>query len=58
MSVLRSPQEAEQAERAVTIGTFDGVHRGHRAAIDATRETGLRSGVVTFDPHPRLVLGY
>ena len=58
MSVLRSLAQAEPAERAVTIGTFDGVHRGHRAAIDATRETGLRSGVVTFDPHPRLVLGY
>ncbi len=58
MSVLRSVANAEPAERAVTIGTFDGVHRGHRAAIDAARATGLRSGVITFDPHPRLVLGY
>ena len=58
MSVLRSLAEAEPAARAITIGTFDGVHRGHRAAIDAARETGLRSAVITFEPHPRLVLGY
>jgi riboflavin kinase / FMN adenylyltransferase len=56
--VARSPSELEAAERAVALGTFDGVHRGHRAVIDASRESGLRSAVVTFDPHPRLVLGY
>jgi riboflavin kinase / FMN adenylyltransferase len=56
--VARSPSELEAAERAVAIGTFDGVHRGHRAVIEAARESGLRSTVVTFDPHPRLVLGY
>ena len=58
MKVLRSPHEAEPAERAVAIGTFDGVHRGHRVVIETARATGLRSTVVTFDPHPRLVLGY
>jgi riboflavin kinase/FMN adenylyltransferase len=58
MKSVRSPGELEPAERAVAIGTFDGVHRGHRAAIEAGKETGLRSTVVTFDPHPRLVLGY
>ncbi len=46
---------------AVTIGSFDGLHVGHRkiigAMIDRARqEGGLRSVVVTFDPHPRLVL--
>jgi riboflavin kinase / FMN adenylyltransferase len=56
--VARSPQELEPAERAVAVGTFDGVHRGHRAVIEALLATGLRSTVVTFDPHPRLVLGY
>jgi riboflavin kinase / FMN adenylyltransferase len=56
--VARSPAELEPAERAVAIGTFDGVHRGHRRVIDALRETGLRSTVLTFEPHPRLVLGY
>jgi riboflavin kinase / FMN adenylyltransferase len=56
--VVRSPGELEPAERAVAIGTFDGVHRGHRAAIQAAVAAGPRSLVVTFDPHPRRVLGY
>jgi riboflavin kinase/FMN adenylyltransferase len=43
--------------RAVAIGTFDGVHRGHRAVIDGARATGLPVTVVTFHPHPRTVLG-
>ena len=58
MIVARSPAELEPAERAVALGTFDGVHRGHRAVIEAAKATGLRSTVLTFDPHPRLVLGY
>jgi riboflavin kinase/FMN adenylyltransferase len=58
MSVVRSPEEAPAAERAVAIGTFDGVHRGHRAVLEAAAATGLRPAAVTFDPHPRAVLGY
>jgi riboflavin kinase/FMN adenylyltransferase len=58
VSVVRSPADLEPTDRAVAIGTFDGVHRGHRAAIEAAKDAGLRSTVVTFDPHPRLVLGY
>ena len=58
MRLVGTPAELEAAERAVAIGTFDGVHRGHRAAIEAAIATGLRSTVVTFDPHPRRVLGY
>jgi riboflavin kinase / FMN adenylyltransferase len=58
VSVVRSPAELEKIPRAVAIGTFDGVHRGHRAAIAAAKAAGRRSTVVTFDPHPRLVLGY
>jgi riboflavin kinase / FMN adenylyltransferase len=58
VNVLRSPADAEPAERAVAIGTFDGVHRGHRAVIAEATGSGLRSAVVTFDPHPRTVLGY
>lgn len=45
----------------VTVGSFDGVHRGHRALLDRltaiARDEGLRSVVVTFDPHPRIALG-
>jgi riboflavin kinase/FMN adenylyltransferase len=43
--------------RAVAIGTFDGVHTGHRAIVRAAVEAGPRATVVTFDPHPRTVLG-
>jgi riboflavin kinase/FMN adenylyltransferase len=58
MNVAGRPDELPRAERAVAIGTFDGVHRGHRAVIDVMKSTGLRSTVVTFHPHPREVLGY
>jgi len=49
---------SQRAERAVALGTFDGVHRGHRAVIEVVTAAGLRSTVLTFEPHPRLVLGY
>ncbi len=58
MKIAWSPAELEPAARAVAIGTFDGVHLGHRAVIDAALATGLRTTVLTFRPHPRLVLGY
>ncbi|GIJ77088.1 riboflavin kinase / FMN adenylyltransferase [Micromonospora phaseoli] len=44
----------------VTIGVFDGVHKGHQAAIghavSRARELGVRSVVLTFDPHPAEVV--
>jgi riboflavin kinase / FMN adenylyltransferase len=44
----------------VAVGNFDGVHRGHRALIEAAatraRELGAPLGVVTFEPHPREML--
>lgn len=44
----------------MTIGNFDGVHRGHHAVlklvVDRARAAGLRSVAVTFDPHPLAVL--
>ena len=57
MIVARLPEELEPARRAVAIGTFDGVHRGHRRVLEAARAARLRSTVVTFDPHPRQLLG-
>lgn len=43
----------------VTIGNFDGVHRGHRHVLDLVVETGrsrgLTSVALTFDPHPSVV---
>ncbi|WP_166865077.1 MULTISPECIES: bifunctional riboflavin kinase/FAD synthetase [unclassified Salinibacterium] len=44
----------------ITVGKFDGVHRGHRAVlaqlVEVARERGLSSAVVTFDRHPLTVL--
>ncbi|MFG2166584.1 bifunctional riboflavin kinase/FAD synthetase [Micromonospora chersina] len=44
----------------VTIGVFDGVHKGHQAtighAVARARELGVKSVVVTFDPHPAEVV--
>jgi len=58
MKVAASPDELEPKQRAVAIGTFDGVHLGHRRVLEAVEAAGLVSTVVTFDPHPRVALGY
>jgi riboflavin kinase / FMN adenylyltransferase len=57
VNVARSPAELEPVPRAVALGTFDGIHRGHRSVIRAAVDAGLRPTVVTFHPHPRSVLG-
>ena len=57
MNVARGPDALPVARRSVAVGTFDGVHSGHLQVIDAARRGGLRTSVVTFDPHPRAVLG-
>jgi riboflavin kinase / FMN adenylyltransferase len=57
VKIVHSPSELEQRPRAVAIGSFDGVHRGHLAVIEAVRATGHESSVITFDPHPRIALG-
>jgi riboflavin kinase / FMN adenylyltransferase len=56
--VAQDPSELECVSRAVAIGTFDGVHLGHRKVIEEAIASGDRPTVVTFDPHPRRVLGY
>ena len=58
MNVARSAVDLERRPRAVAIGTFDGVHRGHQRVIAAAVDSGLTPTVVTFDPHPRIALGY
>lgn len=44
----------------VTLGNFDGVHAGHRAllaaAVGRARERGMAAAVVTFEPHPTVVV--
>jgi len=58
VKVVRRPGELDARPRAVALGTFDGVHRGHRRVLDAAVAAGQAPTVVTFDPHPRVALGY
>lgn len=48
------------AQSVATIGTFDGLHRGHQVLIQETiqraKQLGIASILITFDPHPRAVL--
>ena len=59
MQVFRGLPRAQDAEAgcALTIGNFDGVHRGHQAMLalltSEARQRGLPSCVMTFEPHPR-----
>ena len=52
-----TPGRARARPRAVAIGTFDGVHLGHRAVIARRGRRRPTPTVVTFHPHPRTVLG-
>jgi riboflavin kinase/FMN adenylyltransferase len=57
MVVTHGSLQSARGRCALTIGNFDGVHRGHRALIDRViakgREAKLTSCVLTFEPHPR-----
>ncbi len=59
--VRQSLADVPPGERAVALGSFDGVHLGHRAVIGdgrrrRPRERGLKSAVITFHPPPIAVL--
>jgi riboflavin kinase / FMN adenylyltransferase len=58
VKVIRDPGGLDPRPRAVALGTFDGVHRGHRRVLDAAVAAGPTPTAVTFDPHPRIALGY
>jgi riboflavin kinase/FMN adenylyltransferase len=57
MVVTHGSLQRARGRCALTIGNFDGVHRGHRALVDRVvaraRENDLTSCVLTFEPHPR-----
>ena len=60
MKILENLQEINFSATAVTIGFFDGVHKGHAALlarlVEQAKERGLESVVVTFSTHPREAL--
>ena len=57
MVVTHGSLRSARSRTTLTIGSFDGVHRGHRALIERVvakgRELGVSSCVLTFEPHPR-----
>jgi riboflavin kinase / FMN adenylyltransferase len=57
MRIAHAPSQLERRPRAVAIGTFDGVHRGHRSVLGSLVDSGLDPTVITFDPHPRIAMG-
>ena len=54
-------QSISESPTVLTIGAFDGVHLGHqhliRSVVESARAHGYRSALVTFFPHPSVVLG-
>jgi len=56
MRVCRTTYAVNPSPTALTIGNFDGVHRGHQAMLARLRERarplGLQACVLTFEPHP------
>jgi riboflavin kinase/FMN adenylyltransferase len=57
MRIAHAPGQLDRRPRAVAIGTFDGVHRGHRSVLRAAIDSGLEPTVITFEPHPRIAMG-
>ncbi|MBK8945469.1 MAG: riboflavin biosynthesis protein RibF [Ignavibacteriae bacterium] len=62
MEIIKdTKKELNVISSVVTIGTFDGVHLGHQKIIknlkEKAKELNLKSVLITFYPHPRVVLG-
>lgn len=60
VKIFESVKQLPKTKSVITIGNFDGVHLGHRAIVrtlvQEAQTRGVRSVVMTFDPHPMQVL--
>ena len=60
LAVYRGSSDYRGPKCVLTIGNFDGVHRGHQALIrknqDKAAKLDIASVLYTFEPHPRRVL--
>lgn len=62
MVIYRRLEDVEPVtDTVLTIGSYDGLHRGHQEVISRTvvmaKTVGTKSVIITFDPHPKQVLG-
>ena len=53
---MRIVRSLDKLPYALTIGNFDGLHRGHQHLISALKKTGLQTAALTFSNHPSEVL--
>lgn len=62
MQIIRDITHFPPCDSVVTVGSFDGVHRGHQALLRCVVEEADRAGsaavVVSFENHPRIALGH
>ena len=60
MTSIKLEEYSESKPSVVTVGSFDGIHLGHMKLIEKTisisKEEGLKSIILTFNPHPKVVL--
>jgi riboflavin kinase/FMN adenylyltransferase len=60
MKIIRHPVKEKLYRPVAALGTFDGVHLGHRRVIEAAvrfaRKLKAHSAVITFDPHPQEII--
>ena len=60
MKIVRHPKKGKLQRPVVALGTFDGVHVGHKKVIEAAikhaHQLSAHSAVITFDPHPQTIV--